>query len=75
MAKDTCITAVTAELEAVGLDYQVERGKNHPKIRFQANGRSYTYVVPGSASDHRSMMNCRSGIRRMLRELGLLASK
>lgn len=75
MAKDTCITAVTAELEAAGLPFQVERGKNHPKIRFQVNGRSYTYVVPGSASDHRSMMNCRTGIRRMLRELGALPTK
>lgn len=75
MAKDTCITAVASELKSAGVAYDLETGKNHPKFRFEHGGRRYTFVVPGSASDHRSILNCRAGIRRLLRELGILASK
>jgi hypothetical protein len=70
MARETPTTVVVAELVAVGLKYEIEQGK-HVKIRFFALGRRYTYTVPNTPGDHRSMLNCRAGIRRLIRELGL----
>lgn len=72
MAKQTLVDVAIAELVAVGLEYRVDQGK-HYKVRFWALGRQYTYVVARSASDHRAAQNVRTGIRRILRELGLLA--
>lgn len=71
MAKQTCIDAVTAELDAAGIAYTTERGA-HIKVRFSCNGQNRTYVCPNTHSDHRSILNCRTGIRRILRELGVL---
>lgn len=70
MARETPTTVVVAEIVAAGLEYQVDQGK-HVKIRFYALGRRYTYTVPNTPGDHRTILNCRAGIRRLIRELGL----
>jgi len=71
MAKETLVSIVIAELRAVGLEYRVDQGK-HYKVRFWVKGHQYTYVVARSASDHRAAKNAQLGVRRILRELGLL---
>jgi hypothetical protein len=68
MGKTTIVDIVTAEVLSVGLQVEVERGGKHPKIRFYASGQRYTYVVPATASDHRTALNCRAGIRRLIRQ-------
>lgn len=68
MAKTTIVDVVVAEIVACGLDHEVEHGGKHPKVRFFVKGRRYTYVVPGSTSDYRSALNCRAGIRRLIRQ-------
>lgn len=72
MAKETPVTAVLAELAAAGVEHRVDQGK-HYKVRFWVAGRQYTYVVARTASDHRAMKNAQMGVRRILRELGIIA--
>lgn len=74
MAKQTPIAAVLAELVSAGVEHRVDQGK-HYKVRFWVDGHQYTYTVARSASDHRAIQNCRTGVRRILRELGLLEGK
>lgn len=68
MAKTTIVDIVIAEVVACGLTPEVKHGGKHPKVRFYLEGRRYTYVVPGSTSDHRAVLNCRAGVRRLLRQ-------
>lgn len=68
MAKRTIVEVVTAEVLSVGLEVEVDRTGKHPKIRFYVSGQRYTYVVPATASDHRSELNCRAGIHRLIRQ-------
>lgn len=63
-----CLDAVTTELRAAGVDYQVEHGGKHPQVRFALNGRSMMCTVPFSASDWRAHRNARAGVRRLLRQ-------
>lgn len=66
------VAVVLQELASVGLEATVEPTKKHPKIRFRVDGRRHTYVVPKSTSDGgRAVKNCRCGIRRLLRQLGV----
>jgi len=74
MAKETPVTAVIAELTAAGVEHRIDQGK-HYKVRFWVNDRQYTYVVARTASDRRAMQNARTGVRRILRNLGLLEGK
>lgn len=68
MGKQTIVDIVTAEVVSVGLEVEVVQGGKHPKIRFYVSGQRYTFVVPATASDHRSALNCRAGIRRLIRQ-------
>lgn len=70
MCKMTPLAAVLEELGRFGLSPTVEQGK-HLKVRFEVNGQRRTYTVPRSPSDHRSIPNCRAGVRRLLRQAGL----
>lgn len=71
MAKETPVTAVLAELVSAGVEHRVDQGK-HYKVRFWVGGRQYTYVVARTTSDHRAILNARTGVRRILRDLGVL---
>lgn len=68
MAKTTIVDIVVAEIVACGLTHEVRHGGKHPKVCFFVQGRRYTYVVPGSTSDHRAAPNCRAGVRRLIRQ-------
>jgi hypothetical protein len=72
MQKNRSLDAVTYELRAAGISYQIEQGK-HLKIKWSMNGRNETYVVPRSSGDHRGHKNARAEIRRKLRELNNFA--
>lgn len=68
MAKLVTIDVVIAEIRAAGLEPQVQRGGKHYKASFTVKGKRFTYIVPCTASDHRAVLNCRAGIRRMIRQ-------
>ena len=69
---DTPVAVVLEELSSLGIEGQVIVGKHH-KVRFFVEGRRRTYTVPKTTGDgRRTLKNCRAGIRRLLRQEGLL---
>ena len=71
--KNPCLEAALSELAKVGIrDVERSYGSKHLQIRFRANGTERMYSMPATPSDVRSASNTRAGIRRMLREDGLL---
>jgi hypothetical protein len=72
-ARNVCIDAVTAELRAVGVTYEIAHGGKHPQVHFSINGMRRFYVVPRTPSDWRAAQNARAGVRRLLRKDQLLA--
>lgn len=72
MAKDTALIWVKRELDAVGVAYTIEHGGRHAKVRFTVGAVTQLYVCSGNANAMRSKRNSRAGIRRMLRQLGVL---
>lgn len=67
MRRNPCLEAVTAELRQVGIDFQIEHGSKHPKVRFVLHGRRWLYVVPFSTSTRNAHKDARAGVRRLLR--------
>jgi hypothetical protein len=65
---------VTKELDAVGVQYDVENSK-HFLIKWTYNGQRRLVVTPRNGSDHRGPMNARKDVRRILRQDGLIAAK
>lgn len=57
---------VMDEVRQAGLEPELVPG-NHYKVRFFHEGRKYLYVFPKSTSDRRALMNCKCGIRRLIR--------
>jgi hypothetical protein len=73
VVKNPCLEAALRELAKVGIrDVERSYGSKHLQIRFRANGSERMYSMPLTPSDVRSASNTRAGIRRMLREDGLL---
>ena len=74
MRNNPCLAAAKAELERAGIrDVEIAYGSKHPQLRFRINGGPlHVYTVPGSPGDQRSTENTRHGMRRLLRELGVL---
>jgi hypothetical protein len=71
--KNPCLEAALSELAKVGIrDVERSYGGKHLQIRFRINGTERMYSMPITPSDVRSASNTRAGIRRMLREDGLL---
>ena len=68
MAKEDLVQVVVQEIDRVGLRYTTEITRKHIKIRFWVEQRAFLYVVAKTTSDHRAALNCRAGIRRLLRE-------
>jgi len=64
----SALKTTIAELKAAGLDYQVEHGKKHFKVK--ANGLPLI-VCSVSPSDHRSELQARSLVRRLIRQNSL----
>ena len=73
-SRNDCIDAALAELEAYGIR-EVERavGGKHLQLRWRVNGGPMRmYVLPLTPGDHRAALNTRAGVRRLLREDGVL---
>jgi hypothetical protein len=66
--RDEIVDAVTRELQLAGVDYQIEHGSKHPRIRFVLNGKSQFYVTPRYSGNWRLRTHARTGIRRVLRQ-------
>jgi hypothetical protein len=75
--RNECLIAALDELAKVGIrDVVQAHGSKHLQLRWRTNGHGERfYAVPGSASDHRSHLNVRADIRRMLRADGLIAEQ
>lgn len=71
----TCPDIVEEELEAAGASYRLVINK-HYKYWVLVEGKEHLYVCSGTAgANGRSMKNARAGIRRLLKQLGLIAVK
>lgn len=71
MATMTELQIATKMLGGAGVPFTVAHGSKHPKVRWQVDGRKFTYFCGGTSSDWRSLHNCKSDIRRMLRQAGV----
>ena len=59
---------IAEELEAAGASLvETGFGGKHPYIRFQIAGEVRKHCFPATASDHRSMVNNRHELRRLIR--------
>lgn len=75
MSIRSSIDAVEEELRAAGVTYRTVTRK-HVKVWVSAGGREHLYVCSQNGEGrHRAIENSRAGIRRLLRQLGLLDSK
>ena len=74
-SKRGCVSVVEEELVAAGASYRLVINK-HYKFWVLSEGREHLYVCSGTArANGRSMKNTRAGIRRLLKQLGLIAVK
>jgi hypothetical protein len=48
----------------------VSNGGKHVRVRWVDDGRRYTLYIPASPSDHRTRLNSRAVLRRILRNNG-----
>jgi len=74
--KNDCLEAALAELAAAGIrDVAQSRGGKHIQLRWSVNGHGLrVYSLPATPSDVRSSHNTRAGIRRLLREDGVITA-
>lgn len=55
-------------MEELGVEeFSIDRARRHPRLTMVHAGTKLTYFMPGTPSDHRSWMNCRADVRRMVR--------
>ena len=70
-----CPGIVEEELEAAGASYRVVVNK-HYKFWVLHGGREHLFVCGGTTSGgRRAQENTRAGIRRLLRQLGIIAGR
>lgn len=62
---------ITRELDAAGVQWRVEDGSKHPVMVLRVDGIERRVFLPGSPSDTRSLLNVRSLVRRIAREMGI----
>lgn len=71
-SRKACPGIVEEELEAAGASYRLVINK-HYKFWVLHQGREYLYVYGGTTgTGNRAQANARAGIRRLLRQLGML---
>ena len=64
------LDAVGAELSRLGaVDWYVDHGGRHDKLRITIGERTLSYTIPRSPSDHRAARNACSDLRRMIRSI------
>ena len=74
-SKRGCVSVVEDELVAAGASYRLVINK-HYKFWVLVDGREHLYVCSQNGQGrHRAIENSRAGIRRLLKQLGLLAVK
>lgn len=71
MARQHESDVVGAVLEAAGLEYSVHVGRKHVKVRWELEGRRFSYSCAKTPSDWRALENCRCAVRRILRAEGV----
>lgn len=70
--KDSPLSIVVEELRAAGIEPRVDC-KRHAKVWFTVDGRDHCYVTTvNGGGANRARRNTRAGIRRLLRQLGVL---
>jgi hypothetical protein len=57
-------------LRSYGFAPTVGNGGKHVRVRWFDQGRRYTLFIPASPSDHRSRLNSRAVLKRILRANG-----
>lgn len=72
MARQTEAEVVGAVLSAAGISYAVHQGRKHVKVRWELEGRRFSYSCALTPGDWRAMENCRCAVRRILRAEGVL---
>lgn len=60
-----------AVLEKAGIPYTVQIGRKHYKVKWEVDGKHFSYACAKSASDWRASENCRCAVRRILRAAGV----
>lgn len=69
-----CVAAVEAELDRLGLPYRVEVGRHVKFYVRDPSGAEHHYSVGKTTSTtNRGEENSRAGIRRLVKQLGLVA--
>lgn len=69
------LDATKRELEEAGIEYEVENGKRHHKVRFTVRGRKCMVTCSCSSSDHRASLNARLQVRREIRKAIALGTR
>ena len=74
MSSNSCLAAAIEELAKAGIHHpEIARGAKHLQLRWTtARGERRVFAVPGTPSDWRSTENTRHGLRRILRDDGML---
>lgn len=73
MARPDMHLIVGAVLDGASIPYTVDHGGRHIKVRWEINGKAYSYSCSRSPSDRRAQQNCRCDVRRILRSAGVQA--
>lgn len=64
------ITRIHAAAAQLGVEIlTIDTAHRHPRVVFRIDGRTHRYVIPGTPSDWRSIMNNVAGFRRYVRQL------
>lgn len=71
MARQTQAEVAGAVLEAAGISYTTHMGRKHVKVRWELDGRQFTYSCAKTPGDWRALENCRCEVRRILRMSGV----
>lgn len=59
--------AISAELDAAGISYNIERGRKHWRLIAEVAGKPFPFILSLSPSDHRAPANARTLARRVIR--------
>jgi Rha family phage regulatory protein len=75
MISNIDIDTICEEVRAVGLEPIIRQGGKHAAVTWRVGEVERVYHTSLTPSDHRSHLNARSEVRRMLRSDGLLVSE
>jgi hypothetical protein len=60
------VVALLRETEGV-CDIELGRGRKHPFVKWEKDGRKFTFFGAGTPSDRRTVLNSIAKVRRMMR--------